>query len=80
MSLARILLADDHELFREGLAALINTQPDLAVAGQAERLALPPDEKKCWQELGEVDSPQHLLNAADFYWREAHILVVGRVP
>ncbi|MCL4298625.1 MAG: methyltransferase domain-containing protein [Anaerolineae bacterium] len=50
------------------------------LAGQAERLALPPDEKKCWQELGEVDSPQHLLNAADFYWREAHVLVVGRVP
>jgi SAM-dependent methyltransferase len=50
------------------------------LASQAERLALPPDEKKCWQELGEVDSPQHILNASDFYWREAHILVVGRVP
>lgn len=35
MSQARILLADDHELFREGLAALIQIQPDLAVAGQA---------------------------------------------
>ncbi|GIK39097.1 MAG: DNA-binding response regulator [Chloroflexota bacterium] len=35
MSQARILLADDHELFREGLAALLNIQPDLTVAGQA---------------------------------------------
>jgi two-component system nitrate/nitrite response regulator NarL len=35
MPKARILLADDHELFREGLAGLINTQPDLAVVGQA---------------------------------------------
>lgn len=32
---ARILLVDDHELFREGLAGLINVQSDLTVAGQA---------------------------------------------
>ncbi len=31
---AQIVLADDHELFREGLANLINAQSDLAVAGQ----------------------------------------------
>ena len=30
-----ILLADDHQLFREGIASLLNTQPDLEVAGQA---------------------------------------------
>ena len=35
MTRARILLADDHDLFREGLAGLINAQPDLEVAGQA---------------------------------------------
>jgi DNA-binding NarL/FixJ family response regulator len=44
MPRARILLADDHELFRQGLAGLIEGQPDLAVAGQAgdglEALAL----------------------------------------
>jgi DNA-binding NarL/FixJ family response regulator len=28
-------LADDHELFREGLAGLMNAQPDLEVVGQA---------------------------------------------
>jgi len=32
---ARILLVDDHELFREGLAGLINAQMDIEVAGQA---------------------------------------------
>lgn len=32
---ARILLVDDHELFREGLVGLVNTQPDLTVVGQA---------------------------------------------
>jgi DNA-binding NarL/FixJ family response regulator len=35
MSRAKILLADDHDLFREGLAGLINAQPDLEVVGQA---------------------------------------------
>lgn len=35
MTRARILLADDHDLFREGLAGLINAQPDLEVVGQA---------------------------------------------
>jgi two-component system NarL family response regulator len=35
MTRARILLADDHELFREGLAGLINAQSDLEVVGEA---------------------------------------------
>ncbi len=32
----RILLADDHELFRKGLAGLLGAQPDLDVVGEAE--------------------------------------------
>ena len=47
MSRARILLADDHDLFREGLAGLIDAQPDLEVVGQGadglEALALARD-------------------------------------
>ncbi len=35
MPRSKILLADDHDLFREGLASLISAQPDLEVAGQA---------------------------------------------
>lgn len=35
MTLSRILLADDHELFRNGLAGLINAQPDLEVVAEA---------------------------------------------
>lgn len=35
MTRARILLCDDHELFREGLAGLVTAQPDLEVVGQA---------------------------------------------
>jgi len=47
MSRARVLLADDHDLFREGLAGLIDAQPDLEVVGQGadglEALALARD-------------------------------------
>ena len=49
MSRARLILADDHDLFREGLAGLINAQTDLTVAGQAgdglEALTLARDVK-----------------------------------
>ena len=35
MERVRVLLADDHALFREGLAGIINAQPDMQVAGEA---------------------------------------------
>jgi len=35
MTRTRILLADDHDLFREGLVGLVNSQPDLEIVGQA---------------------------------------------
>ncbi len=35
MARIRVLLADDHHLFREGLANILNAQPDLEVVGEA---------------------------------------------
>ena len=35
MARIRILLADDHHLFREGVTNLLNAQPDLEVVGEA---------------------------------------------
>lgn len=35
MSKIRVLLADDHSLFREGLANIVNAQPDFEVVGEA---------------------------------------------
>jgi DNA-binding NarL/FixJ family response regulator len=36
MALTRVLLADDHVLFREGLAGIISSQPDMEVIGEAD--------------------------------------------
>ena len=35
MGKLKILLADDHQLFREGLARILNTQPDFNIVGEA---------------------------------------------
>jgi DNA-binding NarL/FixJ family response regulator len=35
MAKVRVLLADDHSLFREGLANILNAQPDFEVVGEA---------------------------------------------
>jgi two-component system NarL family response regulator len=35
MDKTRILLADDHSLFREGLAGIINSQPEMEIVGEA---------------------------------------------
>jgi len=35
MAVTRVLLADDHQLFREGLGNILNGQPDFEVVGEA---------------------------------------------
>ena len=32
----QILIADDHQLFRDGLASMINSQSDMKIVGRAE--------------------------------------------
>ncbi len=36
MTKLRVLIADDHETVREGLKVIINSQPDMAVVGEAD--------------------------------------------
>src|SRR5262245_31085997 len=35
-TLSRTLLVDDHQLFRDGLRALLRSEPDLEICGEAE--------------------------------------------
>ena len=36
MEKTRVLLADDHSLFREGMSSILNAQPDFEVVGEAD--------------------------------------------
>lgn len=45
----------------------------------ADGLDLPGEDKQFWQEQADPDSPNHMLNQPDFFWREGAILAVGQV-
>ena len=67
-ALIRILVADDHPIVRDGLIAILNTQPDFAVIGEAatgpetvERVtALRPDVVLLDLEMPEIDGVEAL--------------------
>ena len=64
----RILVADDHPIVRDGLVAVLSTQPDFEVVGEAadgrqvveQALALQPDVILLDLEMPEVDGVQAL--------------------
>jgi len=64
----RILVADDHPIVRDGLVAVLNTQPDFDVVGEAENglqtvqqaMALRPDVVLLDLEMPELDGVQTL--------------------
>ncbi len=49
-------------------------------ASQAELVGVPADDLSIWSTLTDTELPDHVFQQPDFYWREAQIVVVGRVP
>ncbi len=49
-------------------------------ADQASQTDLPSDEKEIWQQVGALDSADHILNHPDFQYRAIQTVFVGRVP
>jgi tRNA A58 N-methylase Trm61 len=60
-------------------AALVG--PNGAFLAQvAETVEVAPAELAVWRSLRDRESPEHIINAPTFYWREGHVVTVGRVP
>ncbi len=61
---ARVLIVDDHELLRNGLAELLDNQPDMQVCGQAS------GEREAWELAGDVapESGDHRHLAGRGQW------------
>lgn len=49
-------------------------------AGHAHEFDLPAEDRAMWAKLADVDSPDHILNHADFQYRAIQTVFVGRVP
>ncbi|MCB0097929.1 MAG: class I SAM-dependent methyltransferase [Caldilineaceae bacterium] len=47
---------------------------------EAAQCDLSESDTLLWQQVGEVNSADHILNNPDFYYREANIVVIGQVP
>ena len=61
----RVLLADDHPLMREGLALLINREPDLEVVAEAEDIH---------QALSAIETSRPDIVIADFTFKESNAI------
>lgn len=49
-------------------------------AAEVAQSDLPLEEKEIWQKIGDLDSPDHILNNPDFQYRAIQTVFVGRVP
>lgn len=83
MNKTRVLIADDHPIVREGLSAVIDDQPDMAVVGQAadgaEAVSLAlvhrPDVLLIDLRMPEL-SGVAAIRAIRSEWPEAHVVVL----
>jgi ubiquinone/menaquinone biosynthesis C-methylase UbiE len=60
---------------REFIGSIVKFWSDLS-----KTLDLPAEDLVVWRALSDLNSPDHIFNHPDFYWRAGYVLVVGRVP
>ena len=60
---------------REFISTILRAHPQAAAS-----VDLPEQDLVAWRELADFDSPSHILEHPDFYFREGHIVVVGQAP
>ena len=50
------------------------------IAAEAKKIGIPEAELSAWLALNDPNAPDYPLKHPDFYWREGHVVVIGRVP
>lgn len=60
---------------RASISDILSIMADLAEEGE-----VPEADLGIWRTLRDPTSPENILNHPDFYWREGHVVAVGRVP
>jgi two-component system NarL family response regulator len=83
MTVLRVIIADDHPIVREGLQAVIDDQPDMAVVGQAatgadavsSALTHRPDVILMDLRMPELNGVE-AISAIRAQWPDAHVIVL----
>jgi ubiquinone/menaquinone biosynthesis C-methylase UbiE len=60
---------------RESISDILSIMADFAEEG-----GVPEVDLAIWRMLRDPTSPENVLNHPEFYWREGHVVTVGRVP
>ncbi len=76
---SRTTLAERHQPLRPVERRFIR-EVLLFMSSHSLQLDLTDEDKDLWRALRDVDAPQHLLNNQDFFYRESHTVIVGRLP
>ena len=75
----RIVIADDHLLFRQGLIALLKSEPEVVIVGETDRAVELPDllaRTPCDQLLLDLQMERHTLADIDALVRRVPVIVL----
>ena len=75
----RIIIADDHALFRQGLRSLLDSEPEVAIVGETDRAEVLPDllsRTLCDQLVLDLQMERHTLADIETLARRVPIVVL----